>query len=183
MDPDKLLIAALIVVARIGDVSLGTMRTLCVVQGRAITAWVLGFFEILIWLFAVSSVLTNLDDPIYVVAYALGYASGTYVGIKIENWFAFGYQVVRVFTRLGDEVTVQLRSGGFNVTSFDGVGRDGAVNLLFIETRRKQTPRLLRAAADADPACFYMVDDIRLAAQPAPVKPLVTGWRSVIKRK
>lgn len=183
MEAEKLLIALLIVAARIGDVSLGTMRTICVVQGRAITAWVLGFFEILIWLFAVSSVLTNLDDPIYVAAYALGYASGTYVGIKIENWFAFGVQVVRVFTRLGEDVTAKLRGGGFNVTSFDGQGRDGAVNLLFIETRRKQTPRLLKAAADADPACFYMVDDIRLAAQPAPVKPLVTGWRSVIKRK
>lgn len=183
MSLEVLLACLLIMLARIGDVTLGTIRTISVVQGRALLAWVLGFFEVLIWILAVSKVITNLDSPVYAVAYAFGFACGNYVGIKIEAYLAFGRQVVRVFTRRGKEVADALRGHGHLVTSFEGQGREGHVSLLFIETRRRLTARLLREAAVADPECFYLVDDIRLAAHPAPLHPSPTGWRSIRKKK
>jgi uncharacterized protein YebE (UPF0316 family) len=173
----------LIILARIGDVTLGTFRTICVVQGRAVTAWFVGFFEILIWIFAVSQVIHNLDSPFYSVSYALGYASGNYLGIKVESYVAFGQQVIRIFTRKGRVLADSVRELGFRVTSFDGEGRGGHVHLLFIETPRRDTPRLLRHAARADPECYYLVDDIRLAAHPAAVFQNPTGWRAVLKKK
>ncbi|MBI2420212.1 MAG: hypothetical protein HYV28_20310, partial [Ignavibacteriales bacterium] len=43
----------LIALMRICDVSIGTFRTILVVQGRKLYAGVAGFFEVLIWIFAI----------------------------------------------------------------------------------------------------------------------------------
>jgi len=183
MTPEVLVVGLLIMFARIADVSLGTVRTLAIVQGRANVAWVLGFSEVLIWLFAVSHVIRHLESPVYAICYALGYATGNYVGVKIESWLAFGEQVVRVFTRAKGGVSDALRDEGFRVTSFEGRGRGGPVELVFIETKRRETPRLLKEVARLDPECFYLVNDIRMAAYPAMVQPAPSGWRAILKRK
>ncbi len=183
MDLNLIVGCLLIILARLIDVSLGTIRTIAIVQGRAIVAWILGFFEVLVWVFAVSQVMQNLDRPAYAIAYAFGFATGSYMGIKIESWLAFGLQVVRIFTKKGDAVATFMREKGFAVTTFAAEGRDGPVSLIFIETRRRTTPLILRYAATADPSCFYLVDDIRLAAHPAPVRHQPTGWRAVLKKK
>lgn len=183
MNLEVLGICVLIVLARITDVSLGTIRTICVVQGRAVLAWALGFCEILIWIFVVSRVIQNLNVPAYAIAYALGYASGNFVGINLERRLAFGEQVVRIFTRAAESMPRLLRERGFRVTEFSGMGRDGPVNLLFIETTRREVPRVVRCAAEADPQCFYMIDDIRLAATPTALRQSSTGWWGIFKKK
>ncbi len=173
----------LIILARICDVSLGTLRTISVVHGRAALAWMLGFCEVLIWLFAVSRVLMHLDTPIFALAYALGYATGNYIGVRIEDHLPLGEQVVRIFTRCGPELATRLRAAGFRVTQFEGCGRDGLVHLLLIELPRRDTPRLLQLASDCDPQCFYIIDDVRLAANAAVLRQRSTGWRGIFKKK
>jgi len=71
--------------ARILDVSLGTLRTVSVVRGRVVLAAVLGFFEVTIWVVAVSKVITSFDNPFNVLGYATGFALGNAVGILIER--------------------------------------------------------------------------------------------------
>jgi len=164
MDRSVFLLCLLIFVARVCDVSLGTLRVVMVTQGRRVLAAGLGFFEILIWVVAVSKVLSNLNRPEFAVAYAAGFACGNYVGLTIERWAAFGRQVVRVFSRHGEEMTDKLRSLGFRVTLFEGRGRDGPVHSLYTETERREVPRLLAEARALDPLCYYVVDDIRVAS-------------------
>ncbi len=182
-DPHTLLLCVLIILARICDVSLGTLRTISVVHGRAALAWVLGFCEVLIWLFAVSRVLMHLDTPLLALAYAPGYATGNYLGVRIEDHLPLGEQVVRIFTRCGPQLAARLREAGFRVTQFEGCGRDGLVHLLLIEIPRRQTARLLEIASRADPLCFYIIDDIRLAANAAVLRQRSTGWRGIFKKK
>lgn len=160
----NLLTCCLIFCARICDVSLGTLRVVMVTQGRRGRAAMLGFFEVLIWVSAVSQVITNLRNPAYAVAYALGFACGNYVGLTVERWAAFGKQVVRVFSRQGEEMTESLRKVGFRVTLFEGRGRDGPVHSLYTETERRKVPELLTEARRIDPSCYYVVDDIRAAS-------------------
>ena len=50
----------LIVLARITDVTLDTIRTVAVVQGRRNFAAVLGFFEAVVYIGAVAKVLLNM---------------------------------------------------------------------------------------------------------------------------
>ena len=154
MDSFVLLMCLGIILARITDVSLGTLHTMFVVQGRRKLAWVLGFFEILIWVVVVSKVIQNLSEPAYAVAYALGYATGNVVGITMENWLAYGEQVIRVFTRKGETIATQLRGEGFRVTTFAGEEGDGPVD----ETRsrddvqyRRRRPQNSAAVATGSP--------------------------------
>jgi hypothetical protein len=103
-----------------------------VVNGRAKLSFGLGFFEILIWVFAVSRVIQNLNNPAYAISYALGFALGNWIGVKLEQKIAFGEQVVRIFSSRGMDVAASLRHAGFVLTEFQGSGRDSFVTLLFV---------------------------------------------------
>ena len=164
MDSHTLIICAFIFFARVCDVSLGTLRVLMVTQGRRSLAAILGFCEVLIWVSVVSRVVASLGKPAFAVAYASGFACGNFVGLTIERWVAIGRQVVRVFSRQGRTLADKLRDLGFRVTLFEGSGRDGAVHLLYLETERREVTRLLSVARQADPLCYYVVDDIRTAS-------------------
>ena len=61
-----------------------------VVQGRKLQAALIGFFEISIYVTALSKVVSNLDNPLNLFSYALGFACGTYLGITVENKIALG---------------------------------------------------------------------------------------------
>lgn len=183
MDGTVVLTSILIALARMADVGLGTIRTVSIIQGRRGTAWVLGFVEILIWIIAVSKVIHNLAEPAYAVAYAFGFATGNFVGISIERWLAFGQQVVQVFTREGKRISAQLRQEGFVVTSFDGEGRDGPIQMLYIEIPRTKTQDITLFVREIDPRCFFTISDIRTASRGSDLPLQPTGWRAIQKKK
>jgi len=79
---------ALIFFARVVDVTLATIRTLMVVQGRKVQAAMIGFFEVGIYITVLGKVVSGLDNPFNLLAYCAGYAAGNYVGITIENKIA-----------------------------------------------------------------------------------------------
>jgi len=173
----------LIYLARICDVSLGTLRTLMVVHGRRRFAFVLGFFEVLIWVIAAAKVLRNLDQPFYAVMYALGAATGSFVGMTIERRVALGHQIVRVFTKQGPEVAARLRAAGFGVVEIDGRGEAGPLALLFVEVSRRNAMQAIARAREADPECQYILDDVRLTSTVRSHLHEPTGWRAVFGRK
>ncbi len=178
------LICLLIFLARISDVTLGTIRTMAIVNSQRTLAWCLGFFEVLIWIYAVSATLQGaLESPLLAVAYALGFATGNYVGITVEKKLARGEQVVRIFTRCGPEVARQIRCLGVGVTQLQGEGRDGRIDVLFVKTRRRDTPRVTATARRSDEACFYTVDTIRYSSNVALAAARQSTFRSVLKMK
>lgn len=152
----------LIILARIADVSLGTIRMVSVINGKRWPSWFLGFAEVLVWIIVVSRVIQTINEsPLYPIAYALGFATGNFLGITIESRLAFGEQMVRVFTR-HEGAAEALRAEGFGVTEFDGRGRDGPIRMLFIQSPRRDVPSVLAKARELDASCFYLVDDVRL---------------------
>lgn len=168
MTPTVLLTSLGIVLARVVDVSLGTLRMINVVQGRKSVAAGLGFIEILIWVVVVSSVIQNLDQPLYIVSYAGGFALGTYVGILLEEWIGRGERVVRIFSRSGADMARRLRDASHVVTEFRGEGREGPVDLLFLHTPRKRVLEVMELARTVDPESFCIVDDVRSGARVGP---------------
>lgn len=157
----NLLLALIVFAARVVDVSLGTFRHAMIIRGRRLPAFILAFFESLIWVYAVSRVIAVVTDPLTALAFAAGFATGTVVGITIENFFKIGEQVIRVFSPAGEAVAAALREQGFPVTMFQGQGRDGRVDLLFIQVKRRLVKKVFSLARVADPSCFLVVDDIR----------------------
>lgn len=110
-----------IYLARVTDVSLGTMRIITLSRGLKKIAPILGFIEILIWLMAIRQIFNNLNNPACYLAYAAGFASGIFTGMWIEERVAIGLRVVRIITRFdAEELIKALRESGFGITVIDG---------------------------------------------------------------
>ena len=164
MIESNILVTGLIVFfARICDVSIGTIRTIVTVQGRTLIAFILAVFEISIWLGVVSAVINQVkDQPILVIFYALGYATGNVLGIKVEGKLAFGLIILRVICReKGDVLAARLRELGQPVTKFVGEGMRGPVIELYIACRRKNLKWILAEVSSIDKDAFYVVEQAR----------------------
>jgi len=155
---------ALIVLARIADVSLDTLRTSAIVQGRRAFAAVLGLVEAMVYVFAVAKVLLNIQDhPVYVLAYGLGFAAGTYLGMTVEQHLAFGQQLVSLFTLDGGRLVKSLVDAGYRLAGVPGETNAGQLTIVYVEIPRRDVRRLLHRAKAIDPSCYCIVNDIRLA--------------------
>ncbi len=155
MDLVTLLGALGIVGLRIADVALGTVRIAMLVRGRPLLAGALSFAESLVWLLAAAQVLSNLGSPVQFVAYALGYALGTVIGVTIERWIAIGDVLMRVVSRTNTpSVAPALREAGFVVTELNAKGRDGGVTVAFSVMPRRRVPKALAIVRKADPDAF-----------------------------
>jgi uncharacterized protein YebE (UPF0316 family) len=154
-------IPVLIFVARICDVSIGTVRMVVIVSGHRALATVLGFVEVVIWVFAVGGTLKYLSQPLAVLAYAGGFAVGTLAGMVIEERMALGYRVVQVISpRTESEIADRLREHGHRVTSVDGHGRDGPVEIAVLVVRRRQVQNLLREIRELAPRSYVTVERV-----------------------
>ena len=156
------LVPILIFSARIMDVSIGTMRVIFISRGYKMFAAVSGFFEVLIWVFAITQILSNLTNPVYYIAYAGGFATGNYVGMRIEEKIALGKVLVRVITPNNvANMTDFLRKRNFGVTTHDARGLYGNVKILFTIIPRRDLDTVVDAIRKLNPKAFYTVEDVR----------------------
>ncbi len=160
------LLPLMIFLARIMDVSLGTMRIISLSRGWRRLTPLLGFVEVLIWLLAIRQIFNHLNNPICYLAYASGFATGIFTGMTIENRLAIGWRVVRVITRLdATELITSLRSSGFGVTATDAVGNTGPVKIVFTVVKRADVQSVIGQVRHFNPKAFYSVEDVRSASE------------------
>lgn len=181
------MLALSIYLLRVCDVSLGTLRTLAVVQGRLKMSVIVGFVEVLIWICGVSQVMLSVrEHPIVAVAFAAGFATGNAVGILLERLIAMGSVSLTIISPAeGPTIAERLRSEGQPLTTFSGTGRDGPVTMIYTTCSRRSLRKLLTVARKVDPRLFYTVEPLRewrLDARAQPF-PHTTGWRSLFQRK
>ncbi len=161
-----LILPLLIMLARIVDVSLGTIKIIFISKGYKHLAPFLGFFEVLVWLLAITRIFQNLDNWICYVAYALGFALGSFVGIKIEEKLALGVQLIRIITRKDASTLTQvLREGGYGVTSIQAEGSTGKVGILYSIVNRKNIENVVQVIHKHNPKAFYTIEDIRFVSK------------------
>lgn len=154
--------ALLIFFARIVDVSFDTMRVLFTVRGKRGIAGMLGFFQALIWIFAVGTAIRHLDSLLHVLAYAAGYSAGTMMGITMERFVAYGVAQVRIVTReSGEAIATALRDLGFGVTQSAGKGRAGNVEVLHTIVQRSQVTEVMKVVDLHDPVAMVTVEEPR----------------------
>lgn len=157
-----LILPLLIFFARIIDVSIATLRIMFVMAGRKTVAPLLGFFESFIWLVAISQIFQNIDNLISYLAFATGYASGTLVGMLIEEKLALGNVVVRVITsREATDLVDYFRENNFYYTNIPAFGREGKVNILFMVIKRSQLHQILNTIKQFNPRAFYTVESVK----------------------
>jgi uncharacterized protein YebE (UPF0316 family) len=162
LSPSAWLGASFIFILRVGDMSLDTMRVLMVMRGRKATAWILGFFQAAIFVLAISSVLQNLGNPLNVIGYAAGFATGNVVGMLIEERLAIGHTHMRIVSsRWGSAIADRLRSEGYAITEIPGRGKDGMVTVLNCSVLRKNVSRVQNLINQIDNEAFITAEDVR----------------------
>lgn len=152
----------LIFLSRIMDVSLDTLRIVFISKGDKIIAPVLGFFEILIWLMAITRIMQNLDNVSCYIAYAGGFAAGNFVGLKIEEKLAMGIQMFRIITQKDASLLIDyLSESGFGATTIEASGINGKVHVIYSVVKRSENKRMINIINKFNPNAFYSIEDIR----------------------
>lgn len=159
-----LIIPLLIFFARILDVSIGTIKVIFITRGFKKIAPLLAFVEILIWLAAARQIFTNLSNPVMYLAYAAGFAAGTYIGIQIEEKISMGKATITVITKKdASKMFEKLKSSKFTYTTMGADGPAGKVQLILAVADRKDLPKIVKIIREIDPNAFYSIEDVRFA--------------------
>ena len=165
----------LIFFLRVADVTLGTLRMLLIVRNRRVLAPLLGFFETLLWVFAVGLVVQHLTSPMHVIGYAAGFAAGNYVGLLVEERLALGIATIRTVIRSGGaELAAVLREAGFGVTELVGRGKAGPVDVLYSVVPRRRVALCMGLIEERAPEALVVVDEPRSVRR---------GWQFPLRRK
>jgi len=149
--------------ARIGDVTLGTLRIIFISKGKKFLAPLFGFVEVLIWITVIGQVLEHsAGDMVCYIAYAGGYATGSFVGMLVEERLALGLHLIRVFTKKDGVALVHLlNAANFGATTATGQGVEGDVHVVETIVNRKHSDKAQTLITDYDATAFYVVSDIR----------------------
>jgi uncharacterized protein YebE (UPF0316 family) len=182
------ILPVLIFLARICDVSIGTMRIIFVSKGKKDIAPILGFFEVLIWIIAISKMVQNLDNYVNYVAYAAGFATGNFVGMIIEEKLAMGIQMIMIFTNeKGMELVSLLNNNGFGATTIEAHGAKEKVHLVYSIVHRNELEKVLEIINDFNPRAFFTIEDVKAVNEGIfhprkqstlfPFTNIIRGWR------
>ena len=151
-----------IMLLRICDVTLGTFRTLMVMQGKKYHSGIIGFFEVLIWIFAMRYIVQHLDETTNLIFYALGFGIGNVMGITLDQKLAIGYIQLNIISKKHiPEITAELRASRFAATNIPAEGNDGESSILVTIIRRKEQKAIMKLIDTIDPNAFITVQHSR----------------------
>lgn len=156
----ELFLSALLIFGlRVGDQTLASMRIVMLVSGRRVLAGLLGVFEALFWVVAAAQVINNIDDPVRLGAFAVGFGVGNMLGGTIERWIALGKSLIRVVTPNGTPSVVDdLRASGHGVTLIRGEGLTGEVEIVFTVVARRKARDVMGLVHRINPAAFVTAE-------------------------
>jgi uncharacterized protein YebE (UPF0316 family) len=156
----------LIFLARVFDVTLGTLRIIFTSRGLRNLAPVLGFIETFVWIIAVSSLVKHAQNVAAYVGYASGFAMGTFVGMFLENKLAMGTVTFRAIIRRDTKELIKaLVEAGFGITSVDGEGSSGKVKIIYTTVKRQDLPVVVDIFHRLVPGAFLAVEEVRSTEQ------------------
>ena len=147
--------AAIIAGMRICDVTLDTIRVINVVQGKRFTAGIIGFFEVLIWIFAIRFVFQHLDNIPNLFGYATGFGLGNILGITIEQKIGLGFVQLNIISlHHADMIADELRKSKFGVTILPAEGGSGGISVIVVLVPRKQQTKVIKMIESIDQKAF-----------------------------
>lgn len=154
--------ALFIMFLRICDVTIGTFRTILVVQGKKYYAAMAGFCEVLIWIFAMRYIVDHMDQTINLFAYAAGFAMGNILGITFEEKVALGFVQINIISmKYADLIADTLRKSRYGVTILPGEGARGGVAVVVVIIKRREMKGIIKLIESIDPKCFITVQHSR----------------------
>ncbi|MEE9216233.1 MAG: DUF5698 domain-containing protein [Anaerolineales bacterium] len=150
---------------RAADLTLATLRMLAIVRGQRAVAWFFGFFASILFIMGAAGLLANLTQPLSIVAYAAGFATGTVLGLTLERQLLPANSLVRIYSpSRGQAIASALREAGRGATEVPARGRDGTIDMIFTYIRRRQENRVRKEIRALDPEVVMTVENVRVLA-------------------
>jgi uncharacterized protein YebE (UPF0316 family) len=166
-----LVIPLLILIARIVDVGLGTVRIIFANKGIKFFSALIGFFEVLIWLLVITTIMKNLTNPVAYIAYALGFALGTYFGICIEEKISIGKVRIRIITKKNLVGMIDdLKPTKYVFVSDSVNSSQGKIKIINAFLERKYLKTVIKKVKERDADAFYTVEDLKIIKEYAKKK-------------
>ena len=160
------ILPALIFLARIGDVSIGTLRLIFIARGFKYYAPLLGFFEVIIWLLAIGQIMQHLDNFMCYIAYGLGFATGNFIGIILDEKLSLGTVLVRIVPKIDPaELINRLRAEEFGASLVDIEGMTGKMKMIFAFIKREDLKEVMAIISEHNPAAFVTIEDVKTAQE------------------
>lgn len=154
--------ALLIFGLRVLNNAIGTLRVALLARQERVFTTVLAFFEALVFAITVGNVVTDLSNVLNMGAYCVGFAVGSYVGLRLEARLITSYVSVNVVMKQGGhELAAKMREAGFGVTETHGEGYQGDVTMLRSVVLRRDAGRLIEFVNDQAPESFISVEEAR----------------------
>ncbi len=152
----------LIFLSRIADQTIGTLRLIFLSKGFRYIAPTLGFFEVIIWLLAVTQIIKHIDNVVSYIAYGAGFATGNFIGMWLEEKLSIGKVIIRIVPKTSTEnLVAYMKSKNYGVTLVDASGSMGKVKIIFSIINRKDLRDILPAINQYNPHAFYSIEDVR----------------------
>lgn len=155
-------IAILIFGLRVFNYAISTIRLVFIGRGFRLWAAIIAFFEALIFAVVIANVVRDLTDIVNLLAYCLGAAVGSYVGMWLESKFIISYSTVTIITReQGAEITDTLRKQNYGVTVSKGEGLEGTVDIIRSSTINTNIPLLISIVQGINSDAFIDIEAVR----------------------
>ncbi|HKI77274.1 MAG TPA: DUF5698 domain-containing protein [Ignavibacteriaceae bacterium] len=155
---ESILGAVLIAGMRICDVTIGTIRTILVVQGKKYYAGLAGFFEVLIWVFAIRYIMQHIDYIPNLFGYAGGFALGNILGVTLEQKIGLGFAQLTVISKhFTDKIADTLRKSKYGVTILPAEGSAGGVSIIVLIVPRKRQRKIISLIESIDGNAFITI--------------------------
>jgi len=161
LSPTAWLVAFGIFVARLFNIAIDTLRFMITLRGKTWLSWILGFIESVLFVLIIGSVLTNLQNPLNIIGYAAGFATGNVVGMAIEKRLAIGYTHFNIISKdHSTEIADALRDQGYGVTEIPARGRESSFMMIDCSIRRKQADEVEKLVLSLDPEAFITTEEV-----------------------
>ena len=154
---------ALILVLKMIEVAVATLRSILINKGYRREGTMLSFVEILLWTFVASRVIMGIASaPIKGIAYSIGFFVGVYLGSKIEGHIAMGRVLIQAIVSKDNAslITEFLRDKGYAVTTMEAQGRDSSKMVLMIFAYRKGKEEIIGKIQQLDSSAMVITNDV-----------------------
>lgn len=160
----RFIIYFVIFLLKVIEVSIGTTRIVLITRGERLLGACLGFIEVVIWIFIVSTVLQDISsDPIKAVVYSIGFAVGNFVGSLLEEKLAIGNVRVEaiVMDNQGEYIANEIRNEGYAVTVLTGKGMSFDRKVLLMNIKRKDYSHVVEMIKSVQENVVITINDIK----------------------
>lgn len=148
---------------RLIDVSLSTLQTMFLVKGKRKLATIFGFIDVFVWFIVVKEALnTNIQSIWIALAYAGGFAAGTYLGSAISKHVISGTVGVQVITKnTKNKVINAIKESGFSATYVEckGIHEEDTNYLIGAQVNNKKLEEFKELITRNDPNAFITVTE------------------------